>query len=43
VWGDHPNWSRNQVLNELKVSADTYPSRSSNFGWGKVDANAAVQ
>jgi subtilisin family serine protease len=43
VWGDHPSWSRTQVLNELKVSADTYPSRSSNFGWGKVDANAAVQ
>ncbi len=43
VWSDHTSWSRSQVLNELKVSADTYPSRSSNFGWGKVDANTAVQ
>ncbi len=43
IWSDHTSWSRTQVLNELKNSADTYPARDNNFGWGKVDAFAAVQ
>ena len=43
VWSKHPSWSRSQVLQKLKQSAEFYPSRSSNFGWGNIDALQAVQ
>ncbi|MCK8481259.1 S8 family peptidase [Psychroserpens algicola] len=43
VWSRYPNWSRTQVLNRLKQSADFYPSKSSNFGYGNIDAWQAVQ
>jgi len=42
VWSKYPTWSRTQVLNRLKQSASLYPSRSSNFGWGAIDALQAV-
>lgn len=42
VWSANPNLSRNQVLNKLKVSASYYPSRNSNFGWGKIDLAKAL-
>jgi len=43
VWARHPSWSRTQVLNKLKQSSDFYPSRSSQFGYGNIDALQAVQ
>ncbi|WP_452221699.1 S8 family peptidase [Lacinutrix salivirga] len=43
VWSKYPNWSRTQVLNRLKQSADLYPNKSSNFGYGNIDALQAVQ
>jgi len=43
VWAKHPTWSRAQVLNKLKQSADLYPSKSNNYGYGNIDANLAVQ
>lgn len=43
VWGDYPSWNRDQVLNRLKTAADYYPGRNGSFGWGKLDANQAVQ
>lgn len=43
VWSDYPSWSKSQVWNRLKASADYYPGRNGNFGWGKLDANQAVQ
>lgn len=43
VWSRYPSWSRAQVLNRLKQSADFYPSKSSNFGYGNIDALEAVQ
>lgn len=43
VWSRHPSWSRAQVLNRLKQSADFYPNKSSQFGYGNIDALQAVQ
>ncbi|MEN9445293.1 MAG: hypothetical protein RIS47_2184 [Bacteroidota bacterium] len=43
VWAKNPTWTRAQVLNKMIQSASLYPSRSSNFGWGNVDALKAVQ
>lgn len=42
VWGNNPTWTAGQVLNRLIQSADYYPNRDGEFGWGKVDANLAV-
>ena len=39
----HPDWSRDQILNKLKQSADLYPNKDSYFGYGNIDALAAVQ
>ncbi len=43
VWARHPSWNRSQVLNKLKQSSDFYPNKSSNFGYGNIDALQAVQ
>ncbi len=42
VWARHTSWNRNQVLQKLKEASDLYPNRNSNFGYGNVDALAAV-
>ena len=42
VWSTNPSMSRNQVLNRLKNASLNYPSRDSQFGWGTIDAAAAV-
>ncbi|APY01225.1 S8 family peptidase [Lacinutrix venerupis] len=43
VWARHPSWSRTQVLNKLKQSAEFYPNKNSSFGYGNIDALQAVQ
>ncbi|MCG8700798.1 MAG: S8/S53 family peptidase [Bacteroidales bacterium] len=43
VWARHPGWDKNQVLNKLKESAEFYPNRDDNFGYGCIDALQAVQ
>lgn len=43
VWARYPSWSRTQVLNRLKQSAELYPYKSGSFGWGNINAQAAVQ
>ncbi|MCH3881849.1 MULTISPECIES: S8 family peptidase [Tenacibaculum] len=43
VWAKHPTWSRTQVLNKMKQSADFYPSKHSKYGYGNIDALEAVQ
>lgn len=43
VWGNHPDWTSGQVLNKLIQSADYYPNRDGDFGWGKIDAAQAVE
>ena len=42
VWSGNPSQLRATVLQRLKESTEYYPSRSSSFGWGKVDAYKAV-
>lgn len=43
VWARTPSLSRTGVINRLKQSASFYPNRNSDFGWGLIDANQAVQ
>jgi len=43
IWAKNPNWTREQVLEKMKQSATFYPNRNSNFGWGSINALAAVQ
>lgn len=43
VWAKNPSWSRTQVLNKLKQSADFYPNKNSQYGYGNIDALQAVQ
>ena len=42
VWSIHPGWSRSQVLLKLMQSAELYPNKSSNYGYGCIDAYEAV-
>lgn len=43
VWAKNPSWSREQVLQKMKESADFYPNKHSEFGYGNIDALKAVQ
>ncbi len=43
VWSKNPSWNRDQVLHKLMVTADLYPNKSADFGWGNLDALAAVR
>ncbi|PCH77225.1 MAG: serine protease [Flavobacteriaceae bacterium] len=43
VWARHPTWTKNQILQKLKQSAEFYPYKSSRFGYGNIDALRAVQ
>ncbi|MDC7995877.1 S8 family peptidase [Altibacter sp. HG106] len=43
IWARHPGWSRDQVFNKLKQSAEFYPNRDSTKGYGNINALQAVQ
>jgi serine protease len=43
VWSKHPTWTREQVLQKMKESADFYPSKHSEYGYGNIDVLQAVQ
>lgn len=43
VWATNPGMSRSQVLQRLKEASQFYPGRDGNFGYGRIDALAAVQ
>lgn len=43
VWAKHPSWSRSQVLNKMRQSAEFYPNKNSTKGYGNIDALEAVQ
>lgn len=43
VLGTDLNQSREAVLDRMKQSSNFYPSRHSEFGWGRINAEAAVQ
>ena len=42
VWSENPSLNRDQVKNLLKQNASNYPSKDGQFGWGIIDAAAAV-
>lgn len=42
VWSRFPPLTRDQVVSKLASSASYYPSRNSNFGWGRVNVDAAT-
>ena len=42
VWAQNPSASRSTVLQALKDASEFYPSRDSQFGWGKINAAVAV-
>ena len=42
VWSRYPTFTREEVLNRLTVTSSLYPNKSKNFGWGKLDADAAT-
>jgi Subtilase family len=43
VWSKYPGWTRTQVFDRLKTSSNYFPSRNSNFGWGRINAQLATQ
>jgi serine protease len=42
IWSKNPTWTRQQVFDKMKQSATFYPNRHSAFGWGSINALAAV-
>lgn len=42
LWSQNPGWSRAQILDKLTTTADLYPNRNSQYGWGNLDAGAAL-
>lgn len=42
VWEKYPNYTRAQVIEKLKRSADLYPNRDADYGYGNIDAYKAV-
>jgi Subtilase family len=43
VWSKYPNWTRAQVFDRLKTSANYFPTRNSSHGWGRINAQLATQ
>ena len=43
VWATNPSMTRAQVVDRMKIASDLYPNRSSSYGWGNINAQAAVQ
>jgi len=43
VWSKNPSWNKDQVLNKLRQSSSLYPNRSSDYGYGNINASLAVQ
>ena len=43
VWSKNPTWTREQVLTKMRQSANLFPNRSSEYGFGNVNAFLAVQ
>ncbi|MEM9325514.1 MAG: S8/S53 family peptidase, partial [Bacteroidota bacterium] len=43
IWSTDLSQSRDQVLTRMKQSAELFPDRRRDFGWGLIDASQAVQ
>lgn len=42
VWSAHPTETREQIVGRLTTTASSYPTKTKNFGYGKLNASAAV-
>jgi subtilisin family serine protease len=42
VWSAHPAETREQILSRLTTTASSYPAKNKNFGYGKLNAYAAI-
>jgi hypothetical protein len=42
VWAQNPSWSRTTVVNRMKVASQNFPYRNGSYGWGNINAQAAV-
>ncbi len=42
VWSKHPTETREQIVQRLTTTASLYPAKNKNFGYGKLNADAAT-
>lgn len=42
VWSAHPTETRDQILQRLTTTASSYPTKNKNYGYGKLNAYAAI-
>ncbi|PZX54855.1 S8 family peptidase [Algoriphagus chordae] len=42
VWANNPSWTREQVLDKMKSTSDLYPTRNAEYGYGNLNAAAAL-
>ena len=43
VWSVHPSETRQQIVLRLTTTASAYPTKTNNFGNGKLNALAAIK
>lgn len=43
VWSKHPTWTRDQVLAKMRQSANLYPNKNAEYGYGNINVLLAVQ
>ena len=42
IFSKNPTWTRSQVFDKMKQNSSYYPNRNGNFGWGRVNIDAAL-
>ena len=42
VWSKYPALTRDQLLTRLQQNSSRYPTKSSEYGWGTLNADAAT-
>lgn len=42
IWSANPSWSKDQVLNRMRETAALFPNRNSDYGFGNLNAAAAL-
>jgi subtilisin family serine protease len=42
VWSAHPSETREQIVQRLTTTASSYPNKTKNYGYGKLNALAAI-
>lgn len=43
VWSKHPTWTKDQVLAKMRQSANLYPNKNQEYGYGNINVLLAVQ